>query len=169
MPKATSFLIIKTTQSNGITAQFAKLVGYEPYRDDKFEQVGDNGVRGIYRPLIDETGYDGICPVTFNPYEDGNDAMMVAAYLRMRIEISQDGKTIRASTDEFEAQAELPIQKAYLFTHAKIMRDVIMALGAMYVKKYYDIDPPVNTTTRTQSVEPATAHHVKTYSKEKGQ
>ncbi len=165
MPKATSF-IVKTTQTNSITAQFARLIGYEPWRDGKFEQVGDNGVKGLFRPQIDVNGYDGVCPVEFNPYADGNDALMVAAYLRAHIQIAQDGKGLMVSTDEFEAVSELPTESAYLHRHAKIMRDTIMAVAAMYVKKYYDIDPPVNTMTRTETVEPATAHNVTTRHKE---
>lgn len=164
MPKASSF-IVKTTQSNGITEQFARLIGYEPYRDGMFEQRGDNGVKGLYRPLIDVDGYDGVCPIEFNPYKDGNDAMQVAAYLRAHIQISQDGKGLRVTTDEFEAISELPTDKAYLHRHTQIMRDTIMAVAAMYAKKYYDIDPPVNTWTRTETVAPATAPHVKTFHK----
>lgn len=161
-----NIFVIKTTQSNSITAQFARLVGYEPYRDGAFQQVGDNGVKGLYRPMIDVSGYDGVCPIEFNPYEDGNDALMVAAYLRAHIQISQDGKGLMVSTDEFEAVSELPTESAYLHRHAKIMRDTIMAVAAMYVKKYYDIDPPVNTMTRTETVEPASAPHVQTRHKE---
>jgi hypothetical protein len=158
--------VIKIQETNQITAQFARLVGYEPLRGDVFEPMGDNGVRGVYRPLIDATGYDGICPVKFNPYDHGGDAMMVAAYLRMSIDVSPDGKTLKCSTPEFEAEVELPTGGAYLFAHVKLMRDAIMAVGAMYVKKYYDIDPPVNTTTRTRTVTPATNPAIKVQNKE---
>lgn len=163
--KKSSFVIM-TTQPNGITAQFARLLGYEPYHDGKFQQEGDNGVKALYRPMIDLSGYDGVCPIEFNPYEDGNDAMMVAIYLKAHIQISQDGKGLMVSIPEFEAVVELPTEKAYLHQHAKITRDAIMAVGAMYVKKYYGIDPPVNTYTRTEINEPATSTNVITRHKE---
>jgi hypothetical protein len=165
MPKSSSF-IIKTRQTNGITEQFARLVGYEPYPDGRFLQVGDNGVKCLYRPLIDENGYEGVCPVEFNPYENGSDAMQVAAYLRAFICVSADGKQVSVATNDFEAVADLPQNKSYMQQHAKIMRDTIMAVAAMYVKKHFDIDPPVNTTTRSETHEPTAAPHVKTYIKE---
>jgi hypothetical protein len=161
-----SLVVIKTTEINGITAKFAQLVGYEPYRNGSFQQVGDNGVKGLYRPMIDVDGYDGVCPIEFTPYDDGTDAMMVAAYMRAQIDVSRDGKSLKVSTHEFEAEAELPQNKAYMVSHAKIMRQTIMAVAAMYVKKHYDIDPPVNTTTRTETQTPATAHNVTTRHKE---
>jgi hypothetical protein len=164
-----SLVVIKTTETNGITAQFARLLGYEPYRNGRFEPLGENGVKGLYRPMIDVDGYNGVCPIDFTPYDDGTDAMMVAAYLRMSIDVSRDGKTLKASTHEFEAEAELPQNKAYMVHHAKIMRQTIMAVAAMYVKKHYDIDPPVNTTTRTVVEHPAHANvitRIKTESEE---
>lgn len=160
-----SLVVIKTTQANGITVKLAQLLGYEPYRNGVFQQLGDNGVKCLYRPMIDVDGYNGVCPIEFTPYDDGTDAMMVAAYLRMYIEVSRDGKTLKASTHEFEAEAELPQNKAYMVHHAKIMRQTIMAVAAMYVKKHYDIDPPVNTTTRTEIKHPA-ASNVTTRHKE---
>lgn len=160
-----SLVVIKTSETNGITAKFAHLLGYEPYSNGLFQKAGDNGVKAIFRPRIDVDGYNGVCPIDFNPYDDGTDAMMVAAYLRMNIEVAPDGKSLKVTTREFEAVAPLPENKAYLIHHSKIMRQTIMAVAAMHVKKYFNIDPPVNTTTRIENEYP-TAFNVETRHKE---
>lgn len=145
MSESTMIRVMSVNRMNNpVTVKLARLLGYEPLDERGFRYKSFTAIYCAFKPLMESEGYGALMPISFDPYLNANDLLMVQAYIGISVKFMQDydGHFVYAQCPGFSCTKRMESRSSkYFHTHSMAVREAVMDVTHQWLKHTYKIEP----------------------------